>query len=90
MRRLLALSVAFGLCGCSSALSDYMVPGYTPHVEPVVEQSSTVQPAYAPPRPPPPPIDGADDLRALKKLRDDGVLTEQEYQTKKADILNRM
>lgn len=90
MRRLMALMVAMGVSGCSSSLTDYMVPGYTPHAEPApAEQSSTVQRAYVPPQPKP-PVDGAEDLRALTKLRDDGVITEQEYQAKKAEILNRM
>lgn len=36
------------------------------------------------------PADAAEELRTLKKLHDDGVITDQEYETKKAEILNRM
>lgn len=97
MKRLVALAVALGVAGCSTSFTDYMVPGYTPHAEgPSAPPSPTVQPAYAPPQPQPPPqapspvVAGADDLRALTKLRDDGLITEQEYQAKKAEILRRM
>jgi hypothetical protein len=89
MKRLFALTMALGVGGCSSSFTDYMVPGYTPHTEPVSTPSATVQPSYAQPQPPSPAA-SADDLRALTRLRDDGVITEQEYQAKKTEILDRM
>ena len=49
------------------------------------------QPAYAPP-PPPPPAPGMDDklaqLTQLGQLRDQGILTEAEFEAQKAAILN--
>jgi Short C-terminal domain len=34
--------------------------------------------------------DPADKLRKLKEMRDSGLITEQEYESKKTEILNRM
>jgi len=49
------------------------------------------QPAYAPP-PPPPPAPGMEDklaqLTQLGQLRDQGILTEAEFEAQKAAILN--
>ncbi len=53
------------------------------------------QPAYAAPAPPPPPPPGPpgpndliDNLRRLGDLRDQGVLTEEEFAAQKARLLN--
>ena len=36
------------------------------------------------------PNDAAEELRQLKKLHDDGVINDTDYETKKAEILRRM
>jgi len=46
--------------------------------------------AQAPPPPPPPPppqVDVVGQLRELAKLRDDGILTEEEFAAQKAKLL---
>lgn len=51
------------------------------------------QPAYAEPEPPPAPVaaapaaDPVAQLRELAKLRDDGILTEEEFAAEKRKIL---
>jgi hypothetical protein len=48
------------------------------------------QPAYAAPEPPPPAAPAADPIQQLKDLaalRDQGVLTDEEFETQKARIL---
>lgn len=52
-----------------------------------VQQVQVVQPA---PAPAPAASSGFDDLEKLAKLRDSGVLTEEEFQRKKAEILERL
>lgn len=51
--------------------------GERPHIPP------------APPQPAP-PTDVMDQLRKLGELRDAGVLTEAEFEAKKADLLGRL
>jgi hypothetical protein len=61
--------------------------GYTD--EPQQQQPPPQQyaePQYAPP-PPPPEEDPVAQLRELAKLRDDGILTEEEFAAQKAKIL---
>jgi hypothetical protein len=36
------------------------------------------------------PVSGADEIRKLAELRDSGILTEEEFQAKKTDLLARM
>jgi hypothetical protein len=43
---------------------------------------------YAPPPPPPPQADVIGQLKELGELRDQGVLTDEEFQAQKARILN--
>lgn len=62
-------------------------PAYTsqPPVAPVMV------PAYTPPEAPPAQNNNwAEDLRKLKELRDQGVLTEEEFSQSKAKIMQRM
>jgi hypothetical protein len=52
------------------------------------EQQAPPQQAYAPPPPPPPPpADPVARLKDLAALRDQGVLTEAEFQAQKEKIL---
>ena len=52
--------------------------------EPQYEQ----EPAYAePPPPPPPPEDPIAKLKELAELRDQGILTDQEFADQKAKLL---
>ncbi|MBM4123044.1 MAG: SHOCT domain-containing protein [Nitrospira sp.] len=48
-------------------------------------------PAQAPAQPGPPPssLSVEERLQALKRLRDQGVLTEEEFRTKKKQLLDR-
>ena len=49
------------------------------------------EPTYAAPPPPPPPPPAADPIEQLQKLaalRDQGILTEEEFSAEKAKILN--
>jgi len=49
------------------------------------------QPVPAPVAPPPPPPPSAEEkLRSLAKLRDDGLITPDDYEAKKADLLEEM
>ncbi len=48
-------------------------------------------PVPAPVAPPPPPPPSAEEkLRSLAKLRDDGLITPEDYEAKKADLLDQM
>ncbi len=52
------------------------------------EQQAPPQQAYAPPPPPPPPpVDPVARLKDLAELKDQGVLTEAEFQVQKEKIL---
>ena len=52
------------------------------------EQQAPPQQAYAPPPPaPPPPVDPVARLKDLAELRDQGVLTEAEFQVQKEKVL---
>ena len=56
----------------------------------MAEQAPPPQQAYAPPPPPPEPapqVDVVGQLRELAQLRDDGILTEEEFAAQKAKIL---
>jgi len=49
------------------------------------------QPVPAPVAPPPPPPPTAEEkLRSLAKLRDDGLITPEDYEAKKADLLEQL
>jgi hypothetical protein len=80
-------AIAFVLFSAFSLIR-WLMPG-SQRVAPAV-------PALAPvgPVPATPPISGGDQtavrLRQLRELRDSGVLTEQEYATKRAEILSRL
>jgi hypothetical protein len=55
------------------------------------QQQQPQQPVYAEPAPPPPAYapqpDAVEQLRELAKLRDDGILTEEEFAAEKHKIL---
>ncbi len=56
----------------------------------MAEQAPPPQQAYAPPPPPPEPapqVDVVGQLRELAQLRDDGILTEEEFAAQKAKVL---
>ena len=56
----------------------------------MAEQAPPPQYAQAPPPPPPPPapqVDVVGQLRELAQLRDDGILTEEEFAAQKAKVL---
>ena len=55
--------------------------------EPQQQQYAEPEPQYAPPPPPPPEEDPVAKLRELAQLRDDGILTEEEFAAQKAKIL---
>ena len=59
--------------------------------DPNYGQPAYAEPAYAAPPPPPPPAAPAEDpvaqLRELAKLRDDGILTDEEFAAQKQKIL---
>jgi uncharacterized membrane protein YdbT with pleckstrin-like domain len=42
------------------------------------------------PQPPPPKEDGAEAIRKLASLRDDGLITDEEYEAKRSEILKGM
>jgi hypothetical protein len=46
-----------------------------------------VQQAPPPPPPPPPPVDTVAQLKGLAELRDQGILTDAEFDAQKAKIL---
>ena len=54
-------------------------------------QQGTYPPQYAEPEPAPapmaPPVDPVEQLRELAKLRDDGILTEEEFAAEKRKVL---
>jgi hypothetical protein len=54
-------------------------------------QQGSSQPQYAEPEPAPapsaPPVDPVQQLRELAKLRDDGILTEEEFAAEKRKVL---
>jgi hypothetical protein len=55
------------------------------------EQEAYAEPAYESPPPPPAPVaegpDPVSQLRELAKLRDDGILTDEEFAAEKRKIL---
>ena len=51
------------------------------------EPQQYAEPAYAPPPPQEPEEDPIAQLRELAKLRDDGILTEEEFAAQKAKLL---
>jgi hypothetical protein len=57
--------------------------GHVPHAQPQASESSSPSPATAAP-------DYIEQLTKLGQLRDAGVLSEDEFQAKKTDILRRM
>jgi hypothetical protein len=63
--------------------------GYTD--EPQQQQAPPPQQEYAPPPPPPPPAapeeDPIEQLRQYAKLRDDGILTDEEFAEQKRKLL---
>lgn len=61
-------------CGSGAAAIRSLIAVYASHVS---------QPAAA-------HADPSDQLRKLAELRDEGILTEDEYATKKAEILGRL
>jgi hypothetical protein len=75
------------------AQPQYAQPQYT---QPQYAQPQYVQPQYVPPAPPPPPAPAAaswtgdpmvEKIRQLAQLRDQGILTEEEFTAQKARIL---
>jgi len=54
-------------------------------------QQGSYPPQYAEPEPAPapsaPPVDPVEQLRELAKLRDDGILTEEEFAAEKRKVL---
>jgi hypothetical protein len=53
-------------------------------------QNAPVQPAAQPKPAAPAPIDPLEQVRKLAALRDDGILTNAEFETKKAELLDRL
>jgi hypothetical protein len=51
----------------------------------VGDPRTTMRPRHRPPDAPP-----ADLIREIGRLRDEGLITEEEFQTKKADLLSRV
>lgn len=47
-------------------------------------------PARHPPPPSHPPVSAADTIRDLARLRDEGLITEDEFQAKKTQLLERI
>jgi hypothetical protein len=45
-------------------------------------------PSAPPPRPKTPPIGAADEIRRYKELLDEGVITQEEFEQKKTQLLN--
>lgn len=67
-------------------------PAYMAETQPPqYEQQQYAQPQYAPPPPAPaaPAEDPIDQLKDLAALREQGVLTDEEFAVQKAKILNR-
>lgn len=58
--------------------------------DPVVAPAAAAAPVAAPPAPPAPPVDITAQLQQLASLRDAGILTEEEFTTKKAELLARL
>ncbi len=54
--------------------------------EPVTAAASVPTPAAAPPAPP----TAEEKLRSLAKLRDDGIISAEDYEAKKAELLNQL
>ena len=55
------------------------------------QQTAPPQQQYAPPPPPPPaaaPVDNIEQLKQLAELHTQGILTDEEFATEKAKILN--
>jgi hypothetical protein len=65
--------------------------GYDPYQQQQQPQQAYAAPppqqAYAPPPPPEPEEDPIAQLRELAKLRDDGILTDEEFAAEKRKIL---
>jgi len=58
---------------------------------PAAAPAPAPQPVPAPVAPPPPPPPSAEEkLRSLAKLRDDGLITPEDYEAKKADLLEQL
>ena len=77
------------------AQPQYAEPQYAPqpqYAQPQYAQPQYAQPQYIAPAPPPPPASsGTDDmfdqLKQLAELRDQGILTDDEFAVQKARIL---
>jgi hypothetical protein len=66
-------------------------PAYMAETQPQYEQPQYEQQQYAPPPPPPaaPVADPIEQLKELAALREQGVLTDEEFAVQKSKILNR-
>jgi uncharacterized membrane protein YdbT with pleckstrin-like domain len=65
------------------------------HIAAAVREAQQVRPAEAPTQVPPPapaPVEPSTEekLRSLAKLRDDGIITPEDYEAKKAELLQSM
>ena len=68
------------------AQPQYAEPQYAP--QPQYAQPQYAQPQYVAPAPPPPPADDMfEQLKQLAELRDQGILTDDEFAVQKARIL---
>jgi len=67
----------------ASAVRESAAPPQTPPVQEVVTQVPPPPPAPAPPTP-------EEKLRSLAKLRDDGLLTPEEFEAKKAELIDQL
>ena len=56
----------------------------------VAASSGRVSGGLPPPPTPPPPIDISDQIRKLGELRDQGLLSDAEFDAKKAQLLERL
>jgi hypothetical protein len=69
-------------------LKKYDAPAFVQTVKTQMVASKAPHPGPAPP--PDSSTDAADQIRKLAALRDDGLLTDEEYESKRADLLARI
>lgn len=72
--------ISRGISVKARAIRLQSTPAESPHVTPAAAQSPSQES----------PKDAAQTLRELRRLHDDGVISDGEYETKKAEILRRM
>ena len=74
-----------------SAQGEEYVPARAMPAQPQYAEPQYAEPQYAPPPPPPPPaapaVDPIEQLKELAELKDQGILTDDEFAAAKAKLL---